>query len=119
MNIAAKKDYILVTPSKGLSFWEVLTGLAKLVSMPEFQEKNDIWVFNKGHLDILYSDLYKIRDFAEKIYPKNAGSKKTAIVAETGMQRSLAEMYARIEDELPHEIRVFPDLNSAEKWIAE
>ena len=117
LKITTREDYILVEPSKGIDLLEVLFGLYKLLSMSEFQDKNDVWVFREGKMNIAYSDLYKIKEYVKNNIPKFSKKKKTAIVVETGMQRSLAEMYAEIEGELPHEIRVFSDFTSAEEWI--
>ena len=68
-------------------------------------------------MDIAYSDLFKIKEYVINNFPQSSQEKKTAIVAETGMQRSLAELYARIEEDLPHEIKIFSDFKKAEKWI--
>ena len=113
----AEKNYILVKPPEGVDYWQVFTTIGKLFSMPEFQEKNDLWVFREGQFNITYSDLFKIRDFVEKNYPKNAKSKKTAVVVETGMQSALVKIYKSIGKDPPRKLRVFTDFHSAEKWI--
>ena len=118
LKITTRKDYILVEPSKGIDYVEVFFGISELLSMSEFHDRNDIWVFRQGKMDITYSDLYKIKEYVNNNFPKCTKEKKTAIVAETGMQRSLAELYAKIQEELPHEIRIFSDFWSAEQWIA-
>ena len=119
LKITTRENYILVEPSKGVDFLEILAGIAKLLSMPEFQDKNDIWVFREGKMDIAYSDLFKIREYVKINIPKYSKEKETAIVVETGMQRSLAELYAKIEEDLPHVIKVFSDFKSAVEWITE
>ena len=115
--ITIKKDYILVEPPRGIDYLEVFFALSRLLSMPEFLDKNDIWVFREGKMNIAYSDLFKIKDFVKNNFPGNSIKRKTAVVIETGMQKSLAEMYAKIEEKLTHEIRVFSDLHAAEEWI--
>ena len=119
LKITTRDAYILVEPSKGIDFLEVLHGLSKLLSMPEFRDRNDVWVFCDGKMDITYADLYKIKEYVIKNFPQTSRVRKTAIVVETGMQKSIAELYAKMEKELPHEIRVFSDLKSAEEWIKE
>ena len=119
LEIITKKNYLLVKPPKGINFWEILIGFSKLLSMPEFQDKNDLWIFRDGNIDFQYSDLDKIKDFAQKYYPKNNNGKKTAIVVETVLQRSLAELYAEIGKDLPRELGIFSDFKSAEDWIIE
>jgi len=59
------------------------------------------------------------KNFAQKYYPKNNNGKKTAKVVETGLQPSLAELYAEIGKDLPRELGVFSDFKSAEDWIIE
>jgi hypothetical protein len=115
--ISIKENYILVKPPKGINYNEIIFALSRLLSMPEFLRKNDIWVFREGKMDIAYSDLYKIKEFVEKNFPKGSKKRKTAIVIETGMQKSLAELYAKMEENLPHEIKTFLDFNAAEEWI--
>ena len=117
LKISTRDDYILVEPTEGVDFLEVIYGLSKLLSLPEFKVKNDVWIFREGKMDITYTDLYKIKDYVKNNFPKFSKVKKTAIVVETGMQRSLAELYAKMEAELKHEIRVFSELKSAEEWI--
>ena len=87
--------------------------------MPEFQDRNNVWVFRKDKMNIAYNDLHKIKKYVKINFPKCSTEKKSAIVVETGMQKSLAEMYAMIEEELPPEIKVFSDFKSAEEWITE
>ena len=117
LKITAKHDYILVEPSAGVDYWEILEGISKLFSMPEFEDNNDIWVFREGQVKILYSDLYKVKDSVKELYPADSNGSKTAIVAETGIQQSLATLYSDIGKDLPREIKVFSDLKSAEDWI--
>ena len=87
LNITNTGDYIIAEFSKGMDYWEIMEGIPKLFSMPEFKDKNDIWVFRNGRLKILYSDLYTIKDSIEKFYPEDSKGKKTAIVTETGIQQ--------------------------------
>ena len=117
LKITAKQDYILVEPSAGVDYWEILEGISKLFSMPEFKDKNDIWVFREGQVKMLYTDLEKIKDLGEKLYPKDSKGTKAAIVAETGIQQSLMTLFADIGKNLPREIKVFLDLKSAEDWV--
>ena len=119
IKIITEKNYILVIPPEGVDFWQILTMVAKLFSMPEFKEYNDLWVLREGEFNVAYSDLLQLRDFVEKNFPENAHAKKTAIVAETGMQSALAKIYKRIGKQLPRKYRVFNDFGTAEKWITD
>ena len=119
MKITTKENYILVEPSKGVDFLELSLVLTKLLSLPEITDKHDVWVFREGKMAIAYTDLYKIKDYISHNCPPCSKEKKTAIVVETGLQRSLAELYVNMEAELPHEIRIFSDFKSAEEWIVE
>ena len=85
--------------------------------MPEYQVKNDIWVFDEGPIKLTHGDLYKIRDFIKKHYPEKTTRSKTAIVAETGTQFGLAKVFTGILEDFPFEMKVFSDLQSAELWI--
>ena len=117
LKITNKEDYILVEPSMGMDYWEILEALPALFLMPEFNDRDDIWVFRGGQMKILYSDLYTIKDVAERLHPKESQGRKTAIVAETGLQQGLASLYSEIGKDLPREIKVFSELKLAEDWI--
>ena len=117
LNIIKRDDYILVECSAGINYWEILNGIFQICSTPEFRYINDIWIFKDGPVKLLFSDLYQIKNTAEKLCPEHSSVLKTAIVTETGIQKSLATMYADICKDRPREIGVFSDLNSAEDWI--
>jgi hypothetical protein len=117
MSIINNDDHILVESAAGMNFWDIMEGISKLFSMPEFKEKNDIWLFRDGQLKIMYSDLYSIKDLVEKVYPADSKGKKTAIVAHTGVQHGLATLYSDLARDLPREKKVFSDLKSATDWI--
>ena len=115
--ISLKKDYILIEPQEN-EYWEIWEAVGKLIKMPEYLDKNTIWLFSDKPLHIDFSDLYKLKDFIAEHYPQ--GDKyhnKTAIVAKMGLHLGLAESFAKIANDLPFEIRVFSDLQSAEDWI--
>ena len=117
LKINSTDEYIIVEFSKGMDFWEIMEGIHKICSMPGFKDKNDIWVFRDGQLIILYADLYDLKNWVEKFYPKVPKAQKTAIVTATGIQHSLATLYSDICQDLPRKIRVFSDLKSAEDWV--
>ena len=102
-----------------MNLWDILTSIALLFSIPEFEKKNDIWLLPDGPIDILFSDLEKIKCIAEKSYPKYAKRGKTAIVVKNDLQYNLSILYADTGIGLPRKIKVFRDLNSAKKWIIE
>ena len=117
LKITNNKDYILVEPTEGIDYWDIWEGFARMLIMPEYLVKNDIWVFHEGPMKLSYGDLYKIRDFIKKHYPKNTTRNKTAIVVETGLQKGLAEVFTDIVEDLPYEMKVFSDIQSAEHWV--
>jgi len=116
VEIISARDYIMVVPPEGLNFWEIFLALGQLIQMSEFREKNDIWIFRKGHVDFLYADLFKLIDFVKTHCTAKTKRKKTAIVVETRMQLSLAESYANMGRDLPRMIKVFTDFKAAEEW---
>jgi hypothetical protein len=117
LKITNKEDYVLVEASKGMDYWEILEALPALFLMPEFNDKDDIWVFRGGQMKILYSDLNAIKDVAKRLHPEESNGRKTAIVTETGAQQALASIYSDVGKDLPREIKVFSDLKLAEDWI--
>jgi hypothetical protein len=117
MKITNVKDYILVEPSAGIDFWEIIEGIGKLLSLDGFPQKGDIWKLKEGPLSFLYDDIYRLKEFVFKYYPRNQNMHKTAIVVESGFQAGIAKEYAKIVQDLPVEIEVFFDMEAAEKWI--
>jgi hypothetical protein len=115
--ITETNEYILAEPNEA-EYWEILETFGKLFNMPEYPDKNVIWIFREGPLKTTYNDLYKIKNFLQKNYPENAKSeRKVAIVVETGLFAAMAEEYAKIIEGLPVEFKIFSDLKSAEDWI--
>ena len=116
--ITIKKNYILAEPQEN-EYWEFWEAVGRMIKMPEYPYMNVIWVFPDRPIQISYEDLYKIKDFIEQNYPENATRSKTAKVVGSGLHASLAESFAKIAEDLPYEIKVFYDIESAEDWIAE
>ena len=117
--ITIMEDYVLIEPREA-EFWEIVESLGRLFKIPEFPYKDVIWNFDAGHLKIAYEELYKIKDFIKENEPeKIKPDKKIAIVAPTGLYAAMATEYAKIVEEFPIEIKVFPDLDAAEEWITQ
>lgn len=117
LEITDKEDYLLVEPSEGMDYWEILEAIPAVFLMPQFKDRDDIWVFRKGQMKIHYSDLNTLKGVAEKLHPEESNGRKTAIVTETGSQQALASIYSDIGKDLPREIKIFSDLKLAEDWI--
>ena len=111
------ENYILIESPKGMDYWEIIEGIPKLISMPEFKNKNDIWEFKSDGIKMSYADLLKIKSVVEKICRKNSKATKTAIVVRNGFQQTYGKLYSDICYDLQREISVFSDLKSAENWI--
>jgi hypothetical protein len=109
--------YILVEPPEGINFLEIMKGIVELFTMSAYHEKNDIWVFKMGHVDLLYSDIHEIKKFVDEHYPKTATARKTAIVVDANLQQKLATEYRQIGTNLPREIKIFSDIKTARAWI--
>ena len=115
--ITIKKDYILVEPQV-YELQEIIGCIAKLFNMPENLEKNVIWLFEKGSLNITYNELYKIKDFVKENRPENEKpDKKTAVVVELGFLSAMAQVFSEIGANIPLNYKVFSGLNFAEDWI--
>ena len=111
------RGYILVKPVAGMDYWDILTAIGKLLKHDEFVNKNDLWLFREGTVNLALSDLEAIKNIGVNHYPNSAEPKKTAIVVETNFQRALAETYIDTGKEHPREIRIFLDFKEAEEWI--
>ena len=118
--ITVKEDYILVEPEER-DYLEIFVSLGKLYTMPEYLNKDVIWIFREGPIKVTYDDLYKLGDFAQKHFPEKTSitEKRIAIVVETGLHEAMAKEYAKIVRDRGPEISVFYDVGSAEEWIVE
>ena len=117
IKLDSQKDYILVAPEAG-NFWEICECFGRELKVPQYPEKNAIWSLPNVPINLIYDELYKIREIVCKNYPKNAKpDRKVAIVTQSGLQMALAKEYVSIVQDLPVKFQVFSDLHSAEEWI--
>ena len=119
IEIIPKEDYILVKPPEGVDYWKIYETIGKLVQMPEYKNKNDIWQFREGRINLKFTEFYTLKEFSLESIPKNARGKKTAIVVSTGFQRGLAEQFVAVGEKYAREIRIFSDFKEAENWVKE
>ena len=117
--ITLKKDYNLVELKEGIDYREIRRCVARLFYTSGMPEKNGIWVLREGPEKFSYDDLYKLRDIIKENYPKDVKINKTAIVAKSEFQSSMAESFRQIAEDLPFKIRVFSDFQAAEDWVKE
>ena len=115
--ITIKENYILVEPKEGFDLREIQQGVARLFYVKGIPEQNRIWVFREGPQNLSYDDLHKLKDVIKENYPKDARINKTAIVAESESQSSLAEAFTKIAEDLPQQFKVFSNLADAEAWV--
>ena len=116
--ITVKEDYILVEPKEGADIREILRIIARLIYVPEIRDKNDIWVFSEGLRKLSHDDMYKLRDIIKEIHPKDSTAIKTALVVDSEVQSSMEKAFAQITEDLPHEFKVFSNMQDAETWIS-
>ena len=119
VEITPKENYILVKPPPGVDFWGIYATIGKLVQMPEYQDKNDIWLFREGSMNLTFSEFQTLKEFSRKSIPKSARGKKTAIVVSTGFQSGVAEQFVADGEKYAREIRIFSDFKDAEDWVTE
>ena len=117
LEISIQEDYILVKPSEGISYWEILEGIGRVMGTPGCREKNVIWEFCDGPTNLVDDDLDRISNIINKHNRNNAKQNKTAIVAATGFQLGMAHYFVKISKDLPCDFGVFSDIRSAKKWI--
>jgi hypothetical protein len=117
--ISIRKDYILVEPKAGINYREIRRALARLFYASGIPDKNGIWVFREGQEKFSDDDLYKLKDIIKENYPKDVMVNKTAIVVGSESQSRTAESFRQNAEDLPLEIRVFSDFQTAEDWIKE
>jgi len=60
-----------------------------------------------------------LKDFIKETYPKDVKISKATIVVESDFQYKMAESFRRIAENLPFEIQVFSDFQTAEDWVKE
>jgi hypothetical protein len=113
-----KGDYVLVELPTGMDYCEIIERIDSLFPMPDFKHKDSIWVCGTDQVSMAYTDIYEIKDFAIKRCPNDLKGIRTAIVVRNCFQESLAALFCVICDDLPIEIRVFSEIESATEWIS-
>jgi hypothetical protein len=76
-------------------------------------------VCREGQEKFSYDDLYRLKDFIKENYLKDVKISKAAIVVESDFQSRMAESFSRISEDLPFEIQIFSDFQTAEDWVKE
>ena len=117
--ITIKKDYILIEPKEGADYREIQQGLARLYFVEGMPEQNRIWKFRKEPGNLSFDDLNRLKSMVKDYYPADASIRKTAIVVESDPQKSSAESFVKIAEDLPQEFKVFSNLADAEDWVKE
>ena len=85
----------------------------------DYPEKNRIYDLREATVEVSGFRLSEIANFTQMMYPKNAPDSKTAIVVSPGFQKSIAEAFKEFEKNLPYQIKIFLDAESAKKWALE
>ena len=117
LKITFKKDYIILEPEAGTDFRQIRAGLARLYYVPGLPDKNRLWLFRDGPVNIDDQDLQGLKDFIKENYPPEAKLNKTAIVIESEFQANMAAAFKKLVSDLPFEINVFTDLQTAQGWL--
>ena len=115
--ITIKKDYILIEPKAGIDLREIQQGVARLFYVKGIPEQNRIWIFREGPQNLSFDDLHRLKDIIKENYPKDSRINKTALVVQPGEQSALAEVFAKIAEDLPQTFEVFSSLADAEEWV--
>lgn len=117
--ITIKKNYVLIEPAEGIDFREIQRGIARLFYADGIPERNRIWVFREGRLNISQDKMYRLKELIKENFPRNARINKTAIVVESDQQTSVADSFTKIVADLPQKFKVFCNISDAEDWVNE
>ena len=113
------KTYISVTFNETPSLTELSELIISMYKKPGYATRNAIWIFNNHVPGIHIDEFSYIESHIQMLFPPDATRTKTAIVASPGLNNTIAQLWKdHAQAHLPYEIEVFPDLSSAQVWVA-
>ena len=93
--------------------------LKEVMSHPNYPHKNAIYDYRKATIGLSGFEFPEIVKYVELLYPQQTTRTKTAIIVSSGLQIGIMEAYKDIGKNLPFEIEIFWDIETAEKWVTE
>ena len=116
-SITRTPDFYIVEFSHEITLTTLLGALHDLMARPDYTS-TDVWILDRP-IYLGFSDFDMIIKEIQRTYPAGATRRKTALVANSGYNQALADLWVRGSWNLPYESRVFTNLEKAREWICE
>ncbi len=116
--ISIEKECLLVQFNANFDYSTIKQVMYKEMTLPDFPRKNDLWLIGEHRADLRLGDIQKLVDDFSRLYPRNMGAKKTAIVVQAGLTAAILELLAKgMESRFPISCRIFASRKAAEEWL--
>lgn len=119
--VVDKKDAIMIHTVTGeMTFDEIKSSYAAILSHPEFQEDmNSIWDMRDADASKLdREDVIRIARYFETQL-KNRAKFKVAVIVFRDLEYDLSRMYQVAAADLPAKIGIFNNIEDAKNWVTE
>ncbi|NTW51696.1 MAG: hypothetical protein HGB22_03830 [Chlorobiaceae bacterium] len=110
-------SYIRVVFSGRVNDDDLLNAFKDEVALPDYREKNALWVFDGCECDFSHSCYEELTRYISTYYPRNATRLKTAILTSNNLHQALAELFLGQAEELTYSIRIFQEQSEADAWL--
>lgn len=118
MIISHTDRYVRVDLELGMSADEIKNAIRTLSLDTDRMDKNCLWKFHNGTFSLAYDELISIKELVQNKYLCDKGFERIALVAVSGFQMGIIDLFVHILSDLPFEVRSFPTVNSAEPWLS-
>ena len=111
------EDHIYVKFSGKITS-EVITHIIDAVmGLDTYAVKNDVYDFREAETYFDLSTLDDVVDGVKKKYPAGATRAKSAFIVDTETNKAIVKLFQEAAKDLPFEIEIFDDVESAVNWV--
>ena len=119
LKIDSSDHYIRVIFSDLVDEHELVYAIKAVAALPEYPEKNDLWVFEECTFNFSHSKISSLIQVIGSVYPPSPSRTKTAILTNSELHYAFCKLFCDEAESLPYTIRVFTQHSEAEAWLNE
>jgi hypothetical protein len=119
LNIDSDYQYIRIIFSDTVNEDELVYAIKAVAALPEYPEKNDMWVFDGCMFNFSHSKMSSLIQIIGSVYPPSPSRTKTALLTNSELHYAFCKIFCEEAESLPYSIRVFTQRSEAEAWLNE
>jgi hypothetical protein len=117
--IDSSYHYIRVIFSDLVDEHELVYAVKAVAALPEYPEKNDIWVFDGCTFNFSHSKISSLIQIIDSVYPPSPSRTKTALLTDSELHYAFFKIVCEEAESLPYSMRAFTQLSEADAWLNE